>query len=91
MAALYNNMHFAIAESIKAPLLILGCPNTALCRSLFSIDTYYCDSCSHENSQFLLLVNTQSMVVIYPPEKLQKLSTYLSSWYTNQKNTHYKR
>ena len=75
----------AMAASAEALFLLLGYPDVSKRRSPLSMEKYYHAKCSFSKQQLGYLINTRTMSVSFPPEKILKMQNILHQWHTKRK------
>ena len=77
IAEIHDHIMQAMATSIEALFLVLGPDMPTIRRSNLSMETFYQSVCSYEISQLGLSINTRTMIVSLPTEKINELTALL--------------
>ena len=72
--------------SLEALFQLLGFPNEILRRSPLSLDKFFQAHCSWKKEQLGLIIDTRSMTVTLPQQKIDRLLALLqSTWHLHRK------
>jgi len=81
-----RRMPQAMAASVESLFILLGFPDPAIRRSPLSMDKYYQAQCSYSKKQLGYLINTRTMMITFPSDKLLKMTNILHKWHSKRKS-----
>ena len=79
MADTLRHIQTAMAASLEALFQILGFPDESKRRSPLSLDKFFQAHCSWRKEQLGLIIDTRSMTVTLPQQKINRLLSLLES------------
>jgi len=86
IAEIRSRMPQAMAASVESLFLLLGQPDTSKRRSPLSMDKYYQAQCLYSKKQLGYNINTRTMMISFPQDKLSKMTNILHKWHTKRKS-----